>query len=79
MSGLTATSPVTGDSAIDPALQAEPHLGQTRGRTGGAVHKLLKKGAKFGIECEMFRSIQAVIDTGRARDPDAALSTYLSW
>lgn len=78
MSGLTATSPVTGDAVIDPALQAEPHHGQTRGRTG-TVHKLLKKGAKFGIEHEMFRSIQAVIDTGRARDPDAAPSTYSSW
>ena len=61
---------------IDPLLQKPSAPAPNR---AGVVHRLLKKGARFGIEHEMFRSIQAVIDTGRARDLDAAPSTYSSW
>ena len=41
--------------------------------------KLEKTGARFGLESDMFRSFQMIIDRGRARNPDAPQGAYTSW
>ncbi|KAH9921433.1 uncharacterized protein B0H18DRAFT_1121400 [Fomitopsis serialis] len=71
------SAPPTSTTAIIPQ-GTEPAVPAPSSREG-IVKKLEKKGARFGLEYDMFRSVQAIIDAGRARDPEAPSSVYTSW
>ncbi|KAH9918809.1 uncharacterized protein B0H18DRAFT_957804 [Fomitopsis serialis] len=71
--GALATPP----SAI--VVPQSPPSAPVMRATSGISKKLEKKGAQFALQYDLFRSVQAIIDAGRARDPDAAAGTYSSW
>ena len=68
----TPSTPATGPVATDFQHMEPP-------RKPGLSKKLEKCGARFGIQFDMYRSVQAITDTGRACDPAVPPGTYSSW